>query len=159
MLLRGDPKNLGPEVPRRFLEVLGGQPLPSSEKGSGRLELADWIVDPKNPLTPRVMVNRIWQHHFGEGLVRTPNDFGVRGAAPSHPELLDFLAKRFVEGGGSVKAMHRLICLSRTYQLASTGLPEQVKLDPNNEALWKFSRRRLEAEAVRDAMLAGASTS
>ena len=154
VLLRGDPKNIGPEVPRRFLEVLGGQALPSDAKGSGRLELADWIVDPRNPLAPRVMVNRIWQYHFGRGLVQTPNDFGVRGMAPTHPELLDFLAKRFVESGWSVKAMHRLICLSRTYRLSSSGLPGQAKIDPNNDGLWKFSRRRLEAEAVRDAMLA-----
>jgi hypothetical protein len=100
------------------------------------------------------MVNRIWQHHFGRGLVRTPNDFGVRGERPTHPELLDYLASRFVEGGWSVKAMHRLIVLSRTYRLASAGRPEQGKADPNNTWLWKHARRRLDAEAIRDAMLA-----
>jgi hypothetical protein len=154
VLLRGDPKAPGPEVPRRFLEVFGGEPLPPSEKGSGRLELAQWIASPANPLTARVMVNRIWQYHFGKGLVQTPSDWGVRGQKPTHPELLDFLAKRFVESGWSVKAIHRLIVLSRTYRLASQGRPENARVDPNNDGLWKYSRRRLEAEAIRDAMLA-----
>jgi hypothetical protein len=152
--VRGDPKNPGPEVPRRFLEVLGGQALPGDAKGSGRRELAEWLADPRNPLVPRVMANRIWQGHFGKGIVQTPNDFGVRGARPTHPALLDYLARRFVESGFSVKAMHRLIMLSRTYRLASSGLPEQAKVDPANDALWKFSRRRLEAEEIRDGMLA-----
>ena len=107
--VRGDPKRLGEEVPRGFLQVLGGQVLPGESRRSGRLELADWIADPANPLIARVLVNRLWQHHFGRGLVATPNDFGTRGEAPSHPELLDFLATRFVESGWSIKAMHRLI--------------------------------------------------
>ncbi len=152
--VRGDPKNFGPDVPRRFLEVLGGQGLPSDAKGSGRRELAEWLADPRNPLVPRVMANRIWQGHFGKGLVATPSDFGVRGAGPTHPELLDHLARRFVESGFSVKAMHRLVMLSRTYRRASSGLPEQAKVDPANDFLWKFSRRRLEAEEIRDGMLA-----
>ncbi len=94
---KGDPGKKGEEVPRGFLEVLGGQVLPPDEKGSGRRELADWITDPANPLTARVMVNRIWQHHFGKGIVGTPNDFGVRGDAPVNPELLDWLTSRFRE--------------------------------------------------------------
>jgi hypothetical protein len=152
--IKGEPKNLGPEVPRGFLQVLGGQQLPESEKGSGRLELAQWLIDPKNPLTARVMVNRIWQHHFGKGLVQTPNDFGARGKIPTHPELLDYLASRFIESGWSVKAMHKLMMLSRAYQLAGMDSPKNAAADPNNDLLWKFNRRRLDAEEIRDAMLA-----
>ena len=117
--VRGDPTRLGEEVPRRFIQVLGGQPLPKDCGNSGRLDLANWIADSANPLTARVLVNRLWQHHFGRGLVTTPNDFGTRGQAPTHPELLDFLARKFIESGWSVKAMHRLILTSRTWQLAS----------------------------------------
>ncbi len=153
--LRGDPWKPGPVVPRRFLQVLGGQELPPGTRGSGRLELAGWLTDPRNPLTARVMVNRIWHHHFGRGLVASPNDFGARGARPTHPELLDWLASRFVESGWSVKAMHRLLMLSATYQLGSgDDLADNVRSDPNNELLWRFGRRRLDAESVRDAMLA-----
>jgi cytochrome c553 len=104
--IKGDPERLGKEVPRRFLEVLGGQVLPADATGSGRLELANWIADPKNPLTARVMANRVWQHHFGKGLVPTPNNFGTLGLPPTHPELLDYLTAKFVEGGWSVKALH-----------------------------------------------------
>ncbi|PAW91492.1 MAG: hypothetical protein B9S33_00955 [Pedosphaera sp. Tous-C6FEB] len=117
--VRGDPARPGEEVPRRFIQVLGGQPLPKDCGNSGRLDLANWIADPANPLTARVLVNRLWQHHFGRGLVTTPNDFGTRGQAPTHPELLDFLAQKFIASGWSVKAMHRLILTSRTWQLAS----------------------------------------
>ncbi|MGV3532033.1 MAG: PSD1 and planctomycete cytochrome C domain-containing protein [Chthoniobacteraceae bacterium] len=149
--VRGDPKRLGEEVPRAFLQVLGGQAVPAEHKGSGRLDLAQWITDPANPLTARVMVNRIWQHHFGRGLVATPNDFGTRGLAPSHPELLDYLATRLVENGWSIKAMHRLLLLSRTWQLSST--VEDLNADPTN-ALWsRADRRRLDAESIRDTML------
>jgi len=151
---RGDPTNLGPEAPRRFLQILGGQPLPADCKGSGRLQLAEWLSSPKNPLTARVMVNRIWQHHFGEGLVRTPNNFGKQGRPPTHPELLDYLADRFVAGGWSVKAMHKMILLSRGYQLSSADDEHDRALDPNDEALWRFDRRRLDAEAIRDSLLA-----
>jgi hypothetical protein len=174
--LKGDPERLGMEVARRFPQVLGGQALPPDEKGSGRLELADWIASPDNPLTARVMVNRIWQHHFGRGLVATPNDFGKQGQAASHPELLDWLALRFIESGWSVKAMHRLILASRTYQTASQGFrvqgsgfsPENsdqpslnpeprtlnpALIDPSNSLLWHYPRRRLDAESIRDTLL------
>ena len=114
----------------------------------------EWITDPKNPLTARVMVNRIWEGHFGKGIVATPNDFGVRGEAPTHPELLDWLASRFAESGYSVKAMHRLIMLSRAYQLAAGDNAADFKKDPKNSYLWKFDRRRLEAEEIRDSLLA-----
>lgn len=151
--LRGDPKRLGDEVPRHFPAVLGGQELPKGSATSGRLQLADWLTDPGNPLTARVMVNRIWQHHFGRGIVQTPNDFGRQGRAPTHRELLDFLAARFVESGWSVKAMHRLIVLSQTWQLASTDVEASARLDPNNDLCWRYNRRRLDAESIRDTML------
>jgi hypothetical protein len=149
---RGDPKNLGDVAPRAFLQVLGGRPL-SDAKASGRLELAKWLVDPANPLTARVMVNRIWQYHFGRGLVATPSDFGKRGLPPTHPELLDFLARRFMESGWSIKAMHRLMMLSDAYQLASDGDEQNALIDAGDEFLWKFHRNRLDAEEIRDSLL------
>jgi hypothetical protein len=112
------------------------------------------LTDPNNPLTARVIVNRIWQHHFGKGIVATPNDFGVRGRSPTHHRLLDYLASRFRAANYSIKAMHRLIMLSQTYQLASQDFPEGVKADADNDLLWRFHRRRLDAEALHDAMLA-----
>ncbi len=151
--LRGDPRRLGEEVSRHFPAVLGGQRLPGDGTGSGRLHLADWLTDSKNPLTARVMVNRIWQHHFGKGLVQTPNDFGKQGKAPTHPELLDFLATRFIESGWSIKKMHKLILLSATWQVASAETAENAKLDPNNDLFGRFTRRRLDAESIRDTML------
>jgi hypothetical protein len=151
-LKRGDPEQKGDPVPRRFLQVLGGQPVPA-DGGSGRFELAQWLSDPANPLTPRVMVNRIWQHHFGMGLVTTTNDFGTRGSPPSHPELLDYFAKRFIDSGWSIKAMHRLICNSQAYQRTSGADPHNDAVDPANKWLWKFARRRLSAEEIRDSML------
>ncbi len=150
---RGDPDNLGAEIPRGFPQVLGGQQLPRDYAASGRLELAKWLTDPKNPLTARVMVNRIWQHHFGRGIVSTPSDFGKRGAPPTHPELLDYLALRFIESGWSVKAMHRAILLSETYRQSSRGGEKYAEIDPSSELLWKFSRRRLDAEEIRDSLL------
>ena len=152
--LRGDPKQPGPEVPRHFLEILGGAELPPDTKGSGRLELARWLTDPQNPLTARVMVNRVWQHHFGRGLVRTPNNFGRQGQPPTHPELLDYLAARFVAEGWSIKALHRHIMFSRVYQLASTMDEKNAALDPGNDCQWHFERHRLDAESIRDALLA-----
>jgi hypothetical protein len=144
---RGDPKELGPEVTRRWLSVFGGAEVPIGA-GSGRRELADWITT--NPLMARVMVNRIWEWHFGRGLVRSSNDFGTRGETPSHPELLDFLAVRFVQSGYSVKAMHRLILQSDAYRRASD-VPASA--DPENRWLSHFSRRRLTAEELRDSLL------
>jgi hypothetical protein len=122
------------------------------------LELAQWITDPNNPLTARVMVNRIWQHHFGRGIVDTPNDFGVRGKAPTHPELLDYLGAEFKQNGWSLKKMHKLIMLSATYQLSSEERGENAAVDTNNELFWRFNRQRLEAEEIRDAMLAVSGT-
>jgi hypothetical protein len=151
--LRGDPKRLGDEVPRHFPAILGGQEVPKDSATSGRLQLAEWLTDPRNPLTARVMVNRIWQHHFGKGLVQTPNDFGHRGAPPTHPELLDFLAARFVESGWSLKSMHRMILLSQIWQLASGETEVAKQLDPNNDLYGRFARRRLDAESIRDAIL------
>ncbi len=150
---RGDPKSLGEEVPRRFLEVLGGQTVPDGA-GSGRLDLVQWLTDPANPLTARVMVNRVWQQHFGQGLVKTPSDFGTRGLAPSHPELLDFLASRFVKSGWSIKAMHRLMMMTETYRQQCSGETHSAELDPDNTWLSRFRRRRLSAEELRDAILA-----
>ncbi|MBN8248240.1 MAG: DUF1553 domain-containing protein [Verrucomicrobia bacterium] len=151
--VKGDPAKPGPVVPRRFLTVLGGAALPPEEAGSGRRQLADWIANPVNPLTARVMVNRIWQHHFGRGLVPTPNDFGRQGKPPTHPELLDWLASRFVASGWSVKSMHRLILNSRTWRQASVRSAAAREQDPNNELLAGFPRRRLDAEALRDTLL------
>jgi hypothetical protein len=150
---RGEPRNLAEEVPRRFLQVLGGQTLPEDSPSSGRLQLAEWLTDPRNPLTARVIVNRIWQHHFGKGLVGTPSDFGRRGKPPAHPELLDYLARRFIESGWSFKALHRLIMLSRTYQQSSAAPAATALADPENELLGRFDRRRLDAESLRDALL------
>jgi hypothetical protein len=152
--LRGSYEQLGPRVPRHFPRVLAGDEPSPIRKGSGRLELAQWIACADHPLTARVMVNRIWQHHFEEGLVRTPSNFGRLGAPPTHPELLDFLAKQFVASGWSIKTMHRLILLSATYQQSSHASPESLRLDPENLLLGRMNRRRLEAEAVRDGLLA-----
>jgi len=150
--IKGEPKTLGDVVPRGFLTVLGAQTLPADEKGSGRRELADWIVN--SPLFARVMVNRIWQYHFGKGIVGTPSDFGARGDAPVNLELLDWLASRFRESGYSIKALHRLIMKTRAYQLSSEHNALDAKIDPKNDFQWRFDRRRLDAEEIRDAMLA-----
>ena len=124
-----------------------------SAGSSGRLELAQWLANPRNPLTARVMVNRVWHWHFGRGIVATASDFGSRGSPPSHPELLDWLAAEFMENGWSVKHMHRLMVLSSTYrQSATRNLEPQVDKDPDNALLSRFTRRRLEAEAIYDAM-------
>jgi hypothetical protein len=122
-------------------------------EGSGRRQLADWLGRADHPLTARVMENRIWQHHFGEGLVRTPNDFGKRGERPTHPELLDDLAARFVASGWSIKAIHRLIMLSSTYQQGGHAVDGLVAADPENRLNGRMNRRRLDAEAIRDSLL------
>ena len=151
--LRGDPYNLGEPVPRHFLSILSeGAPVPF-HNGSGRLELAEAIANPVNPLTARVMVNRIWQHHFGSGIVRTPSNFGLVGDRPSHPELLDYLASRFVETHWSVKAMHREMMLSAAYALSSETSEGNAASDPENRFFWRANRRRRDVEALRDSIL------
>ncbi|MCA9180434.1 MAG: DUF1549 domain-containing protein, partial [Planctomycetales bacterium] len=146
--LKGDPARPGDVVPRRFLTVLGGQQL-TDPHASGRLQLAEWLLADDNPLPARVMVNRIWQHHFGNGLVPTPNNFGRQGKLPTHPELLDYLADRFRAEGWSIKAMHRTIMLSRTYRQSSLRDSQSVLQDPENQWLAGYPRRRLDAEAIR----------
>jgi hypothetical protein len=153
VMIKGDPKTLGPEVQRGFLQILGGQKVPADQKGSGRDLLAGWMADPKNPLTARVMVNRVWLWHFGRGLVNTPNDFGKRGEAPTHPELLDYLASRFVESGWSLKQLHKEIVLTRAYATASGQHQANAVKDAKNEFYWRFDRRRLSAEELRDSIL------
>jgi len=157
---RGDPDNPGDVVPRgvpRFA-FLAAAPAPAvASHASGRLELAQWLTQIDNPLTPRVMVNRIWQHHFGRGIVATPSNFGLHGDPPTHPELLDWLAARFVASGWSIKAIHREIVLSQTYQLASDANAYDAAIDPDNRWLWRFPAGRLDAESIRDAMLAVAN--
>jgi hypothetical protein len=153
VFIRGDHKRLGKTIPRGFPKILMGEREEKITEGSGRLQLANWLTQRDNPLTARVMVNRIWQHHFGEGLVRTPNDFGERGERPTHPELLDYLAARFVESGWSLKAMHRLIMLSAVYQQSSSVSNATLARDPDNRLFGRMNRTRLEAEAIRDGLL------
>ncbi len=153
--VRGEPTNLGQRVPRGALRAIQVSGLPAiGEAESGRLQLAMWLSSVENPLTARVMVNRVWLHLFGRGLVDTPDDFGSTGSRPSHPQLLDYLAYRFVDGNWSVKKLIREILLSRTYQLASDSNSVGTKLDPDNILLWRMPVRRLEAEPFRDALLA-----
>lgn len=148
---RGNHLNPGAEVPRGFLRILGGGPAGGYTQGSGRAALAKALTDPSNPLLARVMVNRIWKHHFGEGLVRTPDNFGKTGERPSHPELLDYLASEFVKQGWSVKAMHRMMVMSAAYQMQGAPPPGE---DPQNRLLSRMPVRRLDAESLRDAILA-----
>ena len=153
--MAGDPKKQGDEAPRSFPAVLtGGRRQPFESKGSGRLELARAIASETNPLTARVIVNRIWAGHFGVGLVRTLNNFGQLGERPSHPELLDYLAVELMKGGWSLKRLHREILLSATYQQASSGDSANQEQDPANRMLWRMNRRRLEIEPWRDSVLA-----
>ncbi|HUG92958.1 MAG TPA: PSD1 and planctomycete cytochrome C domain-containing protein [Planctomycetaceae bacterium] len=179
--IRGDPKNQGDEVPRRFLRILTGDDPPAFTSGSGRRELAEAIASADNPLTSRVIVNRVWQQHFGRGLVATPSNFGTLGEPPTHPELLDHLATRFVARGWSIKQLRREVMLSAAYQLSSgsaavesqppslrnstelsgsrpSTLDSRPSTDPDNRLLWRQNRRRLEVEPWRDAMLAVAGT-
>jgi hypothetical protein len=154
---RGQPGNRGDKVPRRFPQVLehvdGGKPF---SDGSGRLELANAIASPKNPLTARVIVNRIWQHQFGQGLVRTASDFGTRGEVPTHPELLDYLAAEFMADGWSIKRLQRRILLSSTWQQSSGFRQDAHNTDPENRLLWRMPRRRMEFEPLRDRLLTAA---
>jgi hypothetical protein len=157
--VRGNHLRLGPVVPRRVPEVLAGGAAPAfGPKQSGRLELARWMVRPDHPLTARVMVNRVWRWHFGQGIVRTPDNFGRLGEAPDNPALLDWLARRFVENGWSLKAMHRLVMLSATYQMSTAADERAVQADPENRLHGRTNVRRLEAEALRDALLAVTGT-
>ena len=150
---QGNPRDLGPKVRRGFLQMLGGQQLPENTKGSGRLELANWLTSSAEPLLARVIVNRIWHYHFGRGLVSTPSDFGVRGTAPTHPVLLDMLAQYFIKSGWSMKTMHRLILDSETYRMAASEHAGNLAKDPDNHFLWRANRRRLDAEELRDSLL------
>jgi len=151
--IKGNRGSRGPNVPRQFLEILSGENREPFRNGSGRLDLASHIASPDNPLTARVMVNRIWLHQFGEGIVRTPNDFGLRAEPPTHPELLDYLAWQFMEHGWSVKKLQKLIMLSHTWQQSSEDNPRFAQVDPENRWLWQQHRRRLEFEALRDTIL------
>jgi hypothetical protein len=156
--IRGNLRKPGPVAPRRFLQALAGRSPPSFKTGSGRLELARSIADPRNPLTARVLVNRIWQHHFGRGLVETASNFGTMGEPPTHPQLLDWLAWRLIETGWSIKQLHRDILLSATYQLSSASTPAHLQTDPDNRLVWRMPRLRLDIEAWRDSMLAVSGT-
>lgn len=153
--IRGNPYAPGAVVPRGTIRVASWQEFPEIPAGqSGRLQLADWLADKRNPLTARVMVNRIWQKLFGEGLVRSVDYFGTRGETPSHPQLLDHLAKRFMDNGWSQKELIRSLVLSRTYRLSTTNDEAAMQVDPDNRWLWRMNRQRLDAEAIRDSLLA-----
>jgi hypothetical protein len=151
---RGEIDRPGEMTPRGFVQVLSRKPAGIDAKSSGRLELSEWIASPDNPLTARVMVNRVWEHLMGKGIVSTPDNFGTTGQKPTHPELLDYLAATFIEQGWSVKKLIKKIVLSRTYQLDSTFNKEDNSVDPDNDWIWRKSKRRLDAEEIRDAMLA-----
>ncbi len=163
-LHRGSPDQKGSRMEPGVLSVASTRPfaVPAPEPGatsSGRRRaFADWVASPENPLTARVMVNRIWQHHFGEGIVRTPNNFGATGERPTHPDLLDWLASEFVRAGWSVKAMHRLLMTSSVYRMASDDQAANAAIDPENRLLWRMPRRRLEGEIIRDSILAAAGS-
>jgi hypothetical protein len=153
--LQGNPTKLGNVAPRSMPVVFtGGERKPLPTKGSGRADLAAAIASRDNPLTARVIVNRVWRSHFGFGLVRTPSNFGQLGDRPTHPELLDDLAVRFMDSGWSLKTLHREILLSATYQQSSDFRRDAAEIDPENRLLWRMNRRRLEVEPWRDAMLA-----
>jgi hypothetical protein len=161
LLHRGEYTAKGPEVPAAFPLVLASSEADSvarpksQDRSSGRRSaLADWLTRPDHPLTARVLVNRLWQHHFGRGIVATPSDFGTMGAEPTHPELLDWLATEFVARGWSLKAMHRLMVTSATYRQSSRLDPSALEADPENSLLWRHARQRLDGEALRDALLA-----
>ena len=164
ILIRGDFKNKGEKVEPGFLSALNPGPPIDEPKGDlfvpqRRKALAQWLTSPDQPLLARVMVNRIWQGHFGRGIVGTPNDFGRQGDAPTHPELLDWLAVEFAERGWSIKQMHRLIMLSNTYRSSSVADEESLQKDPENHFLSRMNRRRLDGDAIRDTVLAVAGTS
>lgn len=152
---KGEPDQPGPVIPRGYIAVISGSNSPAiPSDASGRKQLAEWLVSDENPLTARVYVNRVWQHLFGKGIVETPNDFGTRGSPPSHPELLDHLTTHFIRDGWSTKKLIRRILLSRVYGLTSGDFEGQSQSDPENRRLWRHDRRRLDAEALRDSLLA-----
>ncbi|HVW37978.1 MAG TPA: DUF1553 domain-containing protein, partial [Pirellulales bacterium] len=160
VLLRGNPHVPGPQVEPAFLSALGGgKPqiparTPEAKSSGRRSALADWIASPANTLTARVIVNRVWQHHFGRGIVRSTSNFGSLGDPPTHPELLDWLAAEFVEQGWRLKSLHRLILMSNAYRMSSAANAEALAKDPGNDLLWRFDMRRLGAEELRDSILA-----
>jgi hypothetical protein len=164
VLLRGNPRNQGDRVEPGFLTVLGGtkadipKPPPGAKTSGRRTVLANWITRKENPLTARVMANRIWQYHFGRGIVRTPSNFGAQGDRPTHPELLDWLAAEFVDQGWRLKPLHRLIVKSSAYRMSSQGNAQALSLDPANDLFWRFDMRRLTAEEIRDSILAVSGT-
>ena len=159
ILARGNPHAEGEEVTPGFPAVLSPPEivmpeLPEGATSSGRrMLLANWITSADNPLTARVMVNRIWQYHFGNGIVKSSSDFGFQGTKPTHPELLNWLASRFIDSGWSVKAMHRLIMSSSAYQMSSRPNAASYAVDPVNDLLWRFNMRRLSSEEIRDTIL------
>ncbi len=154
VFVRGNAGNHGPQVPRQFLEILSGNKREPFHQGSGRLEFAQAIASTNNPLTARVMANRVWMYHFGAPLVRTPSDFGLRSDAPTNPELLDYLASEFMSHGWSLKKLHRRIMLSSAYQQSSDDNAANAKIDPTNDFFWRMNRHRLDFEAMRDTLLA-----
>jgi hypothetical protein len=155
VFLRGNHLTRGAVVPRRFPTILAGQNQPAlGSARSGRIELARWLTTPHHPLTARVIVNRVWRWHFGQGLVKSVDNFGKLGELPSHPELLDWLTTRFVADGWSLKALHRLVLLSNAYQMSTTWNERAMQVDPENRLLWRMPRRRMEAEVLRDSLLA-----
>jgi len=154
VFVRGDYNNPGEAAPRGFPAILARYDTKPSFAGSGRLQFAEWLTQPGHPMTARVMVNRIWQWHFGEGLVRTPDNFGKMGERPTHPELLDYLAAQFVKSGWSIKAMHRMIMLSNAYRMSSVNQNVAEDADPDDRLLTRFNRRRLSVEEMRDGLLA-----
>ncbi len=153
VFIRGDYNSHGDDAPPSFPAILERFNTNPNFQGSGRLQFAEWLVRPEHPLTSRVMVNRVWQGHFGEGLVRTPDNFGKMGEKPSHPELLDYLARQFSKNGYSIKSLHRMMMLSSTYQMASDNAAA-MEMDQDNRLLSRFSRRRLSIEEMRDGLLA-----
>jgi hypothetical protein len=153
--IRGEAEKIGPTVPRGFLSLLSVPDAPKiAPNQSGRLELAQWLTNARNPLPARVMVNRVWHHLFGQGIVASVDNFGTTGEAPSHPELLDYLAVWFVREGWSVKKLVRSLVLTRAYQLGSEAPATHLAVDPANRLVWRHSPRRLAAEEIRDSMLA-----
>src|SRR5439155_25264045 len=162
VLLRGNPQAKGEKVEPGFPSVLAGRitlaserETPADSRTSGRRRvLADWIASPENPLTTRVLVNRLWQYHFGRGIVRSSSNFGYQGTPPTHPELLDWLASELVAGGWRLQAMHKLLLMSSTYRMSSRPSVAALAKDPENDLFWRFDPRRLAAEEVRDSILA-----